>query len=87
MFATRNAGLRLVATETPLKATGVDVQLMDPDGRRIRVSTPVESQDGLTVTPELTGGPPVLGPYMLTWQASSASGDTGKGDYTFFVQQ
>jgi methionine-rich copper-binding protein CopC len=70
----------------PLKATGADVQLMDPDGRRIRVSAPVDSKDGLTVTPALSGGPPVLGPYMLTWQANSASGDAGKGDYTFFVQ-
>ena len=71
----------------PLKATGADVQLMDPDGRRIRVSTPVESKDGLTVTPELGAGPPVQGPYMLTWQAASASGQPAKGDYTFFVQQ
>jgi len=70
----------------PLKATGAGVQLMDPDGRRIRVSAPVESKDGLTVTPELVAGPPVHGPYMLTWQADPASGGSAKGDYTFFVQ-
>jgi methionine-rich copper-binding protein CopC len=71
----------------PLKATGTQVALMDPDGRRIRLSPPVEAKDGLTVRPELTDGPPVLGPYELTWQADSASGSSAKGRYTFFVQQ
>lgn len=71
----------------PLKAAGADVQLMDPDGRRIRLTTPVESKDGLTVMPELTGGPPVLGPYELTWKADAASGGEAQGRYTFFVQQ
>lgn len=70
----------------PVKA-GAELQLMDPDGRRIRLTTPVQSKDGLTATTELTGGPPVLGPYMLTWQATSASGGDAKGDYSFFVQQ
>ncbi len=71
----------------PFKASGAQVQLMDPDGRRIRLDTPVESKDGLTVTPELSGGPPVLGPYELTWQADSASGSPAQGRYTFFVQR
>jgi methionine-rich copper-binding protein CopC len=71
----------------PLKATGTQVTLMDPDGRRIRLSPPVETKDGLTVKPELTDGPPVLGPYEVTWQADSASGTPAKGRYTFFVQQ
>jgi methionine-rich copper-binding protein CopC len=84
-FTTFPKSIHLAFNE-PLKA-GADVQLMDPDGRRIRVSTPVESKDGLTVTPELNGGPPVLGPYMLTWTADPASGGAAKGDYTFFVQQ
>jgi methionine-rich copper-binding protein CopC len=70
----------------PIKS-GAEIQLMDPDGRRIRLDKAVTSGAGVTLTPELTGGPPVLGPYMLTWQAASASGDNGKGDYTFFVQQ
>lgn len=85
-FTTWPKSIHLTFNE-PLKADGAEVQLMDPDGRRIRVTTPVVSKDGLTVTPELSAGPPVLGPYMLTWQATSASGTAGKGDYTFFVQQ
>jgi methionine-rich copper-binding protein CopC len=63
-----------------------DVQLMDPDGRRIRLSAPVVSKDGLTVTPQLTGGPPVEGPYEMSWKADSASGSQAQGRYTFFVQ-
>ncbi|MGZ3275537.1 MAG: copper resistance CopC family protein [Caulobacteraceae bacterium] len=69
-----------------LAANGHDIQLMDPDGRRIRLTAPVVSKQGLTVTPELSGGPPVNGPYMVVWEAKSASGEQGKGQYTFFVQ-
>ena len=71
--------------DQPLAASGHEVQLMDPDGRRIRLGAPVASKDGLSVPTELTD-PPVAGPYMVTWQAKSASGDQAKGDYTFFVQ-
>jgi methionine-rich copper-binding protein CopC len=70
----------------PIKATDVQAQLMDPDGRRIRLTNPVVTKDGMTVTPELTGGPPVLGPYEFSWQADAASGQQAKGRYTFFVQ-
>lgn len=70
----------------PLKAAGAEVQLMDPDGRRIRLTGPTESKDGLTVTPELSGGPPVEGPYELSWQADSASGGHAQGRYSFFVR-
>jgi methionine-rich copper-binding protein CopC len=69
----------------PLKAAGAKVQLLDPDGRNIRLAAPSESKDGLTVTPELSGGPPVQGPYELSWQANSASGAPATGRYTFFV--
>src|ERR1700761_1258772 len=64
--------LRLMFNQ-PLAASGHDVELLDPDGRRIRLTTPVTARDGLSVTPELSGGPPVQGPYMVTWQAKSAS--------------
>lgn len=70
----------------PLKAGTVQAQLMDPDGRRIRLTDPVVAKDGVTVTPELTGGPPVLGPYEFSWQAASAFGSSAQGRYTFFVQ-
>jgi methionine-rich copper-binding protein CopC len=69
-----------------IKASDVQAQLMDPDGRRIRLSNPVVTKDGVTVMPELTGGPPVLGPYEFSWQADAASGQQAKGRYTFFVQ-
>ena len=77
--------LRLTFNQ-PVAASGSEVQLLDPDGRRIQLTAPAVSKDTLTVTPELSGGPPVLGPYMVTWQAKSASGEQGKGNYTFFVQ-
>ena len=72
--------------DQPLAASGHDIQLMDPDGRRIRLGAPAASKNALTLTPQLSGGPPVEGPYMVTWQAKSASGEEGKGNYTFFVQ-
>ena len=71
----------------PIKASGAEVELMDPDGRRIRVTTPVATRDGLTVVPRLTDGPPVLGPYEVNWKAASASGAEAQGRYSFFVQQ
>lgn len=72
--------------DQPLAANGQQIQLMDPDGRRIRLTAPVASKDGLTVAPEPTGGPPVEGPYMVSWQAKSASGEEGRGQYTVFVR-
>lgn len=75
-----------LAFNEPLKATGAQIQLLDPDGRRIRLTDPAITKDGLTVTPELTGGPPVEGPYELSWQADAASGEHGQGRYTFFVR-
>jgi methionine-rich copper-binding protein CopC len=72
--------------DQPLAASGADVELMGPDGRRIRVSTPAVSKDTLTATPQLTLSPAVPGPYMVTWQARSASGEQGRGDFSIFVQ-
>jgi hypothetical protein len=58
---------------------------MDPDGRRIRLANPVASNDSVTLTPELSGGPPVAGPYMITWRAKSASGEGAEGNFSIFV--
>jgi len=69
----------------PVTASGLDVQLMDPDGRRIRLCHPVISKDTVSLTPELSSGPPVSGPYMVSWRAKSASGDGGEGNFSFFV--
>jgi hypothetical protein len=72
--------------DQPIAASGAEVQLMGPDGRRIRVATPTASGKTLSVTPEPVVSPPVAGPYMVTWQAKSASGEDGKGDFSIFVQ-
>lgn len=70
----------------PVAPSSLDVQLMDPDGRRIRLGHPVISKDAVSLTPELSGGPPVSGPYMVSWRAKSASGDGGEGNFSIFVQ-
>lgn len=72
--------------DQPLAASGAAVQLMGPDGRRIRMTDPVVTRDTLSVTPQLAVSPPVSGPYMVTWQAKSASGDQGNGNFSIFVQ-
>ena len=72
--------------DQPLAASGAEVELMGPDGRRIRVTAPVVSGAALTATPQLTTAPAVAGPYMVTWQARSASGEQGRGDFSIFVQ-
>jgi hypothetical protein len=59
---------------------------MDPDGRRIRLGDPAISKDTVSLTPELSGGPPVSGPYMVSWRARSASGEGGEGNFSIFVQ-
>jgi len=69
-----------------LSASGSEVQILGPDGRRIRVAAPVVSGDTLSVTAQPSVSPPVSGPYMVTWQAKSASGEDGKGDFSIFVQ-
>ena len=66
--------------------SSLDVQLMDPDGRRIRLGSPVVTKDTVSLTPELSGGPPVSGPYMVSWRAKSASGEGGEGNFSIFVQ-
>ena len=71
--------------DQPVAAAGVQLDLLDPDGRRIRLPAPVGSGDRLTVSPA-PDALAVPGPYMLSWQARSASGDQAKGDFTFFVQ-
>jgi len=70
----------------PVAASSLDVQLMDPDGRRIRLGHPVISKDTVSLTPELSGGPPVSGPYMVSWRAKSSSGEGGEGNFSIFVQ-
>src|ERR1700744_284262 len=44
-------------------ASALDFQHMEPDGRHIRLAPPVVSKDTVSLTPELSGGPPVSGPY------------------------
>lgn len=70
----------------PVAPSSLDVQLMDPDGRRIRLGHPVIVKDTVSLTPELSGGPPVSGPYMVSWRAKSASGEGGEGNFSIFVQ-
>ena len=70
----------------PVAAADLDVQLMDPDGRRIQLARPLISKDTVSITPELSGGPPVSGPYMVSWRAKSASGEAGQGNFSIFVQ-
>jgi len=77
--------LRLTFNE-PVAPSGLDVQLMDPDGRRIRLAQPVIAKDTVSLTPELSAGPPVSGPYMVSWKAKSASGESGEGNFSIFVQ-
>jgi methionine-rich copper-binding protein CopC len=72
--------------KAPLAPSSLDVQLMDPDGRRIRLGHPVISKDTVSITPELSDGPPVSGPYMVSWRAKSASGEGGEGNFSIFVQ-
>jgi methionine-rich copper-binding protein CopC len=72
--------------DQPIAASGAEVQLMDPDGRRIGLSAPAVSGKTLTVTPDLAVAPPVEGPYMVTWQAKSASGEAGQGNFSIFVR-
>ncbi len=76
----------LLTFNGPVAPSSLDVQLMDPDGRRIRLGPPVVSKDTVSITPELSGGPPVSGPYMVTWRAQSASGEGGQGNFSIFVQ-
>jgi methionine-rich copper-binding protein CopC len=76
--------LKLTFNE-PIAASGDDVQLMGPDGRRIRLGAPVVSKDGLSVTATPATNPPVKGPYMVKWQAKSTSGEQGQGAYSIFV--
>src|SRR5215469_4463420 len=65
--------LRLMFNE-PIAASDASVQMLGPDGRRIRLTTPLVTKDALSVTPQLVLTPPVAGPYMVTWQAKSPSG-------------
>jgi copper transport protein len=76
--------LKLTFNE-PIAASGDDIQLMGPDGRRVHLGTPVVSKDGMTVTATPATNPPVDGPYMVRWTAKSASGETGKGNFSIFV--
>jgi methionine-rich copper-binding protein CopC len=77
--------LRLTFSE-PVAPSGLEVQLMDPDGRRIQLANPVIAKDTVSLTPELSSGPPVSGPYMVTWRAKAASGDAGEGNFSIFVE-
>lgn len=77
--------LRLTFSQ-PVAPSSLDIQLMDPDGRRIRLADPVISKDTVSLKPELGAGPPVNGPYMVTWRAKAVSGDDGQGDFSIFVE-
>jgi methionine-rich copper-binding protein CopC len=72
--------------DQPLSQTDLVIQMVDPDGHRIRLGAPVVSKDDLSASTEPTIVPMVKGPYMVSWQARTASGSQVKGDYTFFVQ-
>jgi len=71
--------------DQPVAQNGVQMELLDADGRRMRLPAPVRS--GATVSVSPAPNPwPVAGPYLLSWEAKSASGDDAKGSFTFFVQ-
>lgn len=76
--------LKLTFNE-PIAASGDDVQLMGPDGRRIHLGTPVVSKDGMSVTTTPATNPPVEGPYMVNWTAKSAAGEQAKGNFSIYV--
>jgi copper transport protein len=76
--------LKLTFNE-PIAASGGEVQLMGPDGRRVRLGAPVVSKDGLTVMATPATNPPVEGPYVVNWTAKSASGEQAKGNFSIFV--
>jgi len=71
--------------DQPLAKTDLQLALADPDGRRIRLDGPLVSGKDVSASTAATAFP-VLGPYMLTWQGRTASGDPVSGDYSFFVQ-
>ena len=77
--------LKLTFNE-PIAAKGDEIQLLAPDGRRVRLGAATVSGDGLTVAATPPVSPPVEGPYMVVWQAQSASGEPAKGDFTIFVK-
>jgi methionine-rich copper-binding protein CopC len=76
--------LKLTFNE-PIATSGTEVQLMGPDGRRIRLGAPVVSKDVLSVTATPATSPPVEGPYAVRWQAQSISGEQAKGAFSIFV--
>lgn len=67
----------------PLSPTGLQVQMIKPDGSQIPLEAPIPTKD--QVLSEVKT-PTLAGPYMVMWQVKSASGAAAKGDYTFFVQ-
>src|SRR5665213_2593453 len=54
--------------DQPLSQTDLTLQLVGPDGRRIRLGTPALSKDDLSAPTEPTILPVVKGPYMVSWQ-------------------
>ena len=77
--------LRLTFNE-PVAASDLDIQLMDPDGRRIRLGPPLIAGGTVSLAPELSVSPPVSGPYMVAWRAKAQSGEGGEGSFSLFVQ-
>jgi methionine-rich copper-binding protein CopC len=67
----------------PLSPTGLQVQMIKPDGSQIPLEAPIPTKN--QVLSEVKT-PTLAGPYMVMWQVKSASGAAAKGDYTFFVQ-
>jgi len=67
----------------PLATTGLQIQMIKPDGSQIPLEAPIPTKD--QVLSEVKT-PTLPGPYMVMWEVKSASGAAAKGDYTFFVQ-
>jgi methionine-rich copper-binding protein CopC len=69
--------------DEPVAPTGLQVEMIKPDGSQIPLEAPIPSKS--QVLSEVKT-PTLPGPYLVMWQAKSASGEAAKGDYTFFVQ-
>ena len=71
--------------DEPVAQTGLKVEMIMPDGSQIPLEAPIATPADHSVLSEVKT-PTLPGPYMVMWQANSASGAAAKGDYTFFVQ-
>jgi methionine-rich copper-binding protein CopC len=69
--------------DEPVSPAGLQVEMIKPDGSPIPLEAPIASKASVLAEVKT---PTLPGPYMVLWQARSASGAAAKGDYTFFVQ-